>query len=135
MELVGLRTLAHAFWLTPASVWLFTTRDDVEPTNNLAERDLRGFVLRKRKTFFTQSWRGDRFVERVSTVVITCRKQQRNLFDFIIDSCAGRSSSRSARACCQRPEQRTAKPAYVGVGTARVLGGDAPATHYVRART
>ena len=72
--------------LTPASLWLFTTRADVTPTNNMAERDLRPFVLRKRKTFFTQSWRGDRFTERFSTAVQTCRKQSCNVFDFIVST-------------------------------------------------
>lgn len=85
-DLPGLRTLAHAFWLTPESVWLFVARDDVPPTNNLAERDVRLFVLWKRRSFFTQSWRGDRFVERLMTVVVTCRKQARNLFDFVVET-------------------------------------------------
>jgi hypothetical protein len=40
-----MRTLAHVFVLAPESLWLFTTRDDVEPTNNLAERDLRPLVM------------------------------------------------------------------------------------------
>lgn len=90
--LPGLKTLAEAFLLTPASLWLFTTRPDVTPTNNMAERDLRPFVLRKRKTFFTQSWRGDRFIERFATAVQTCRKQARNVFDFVVSSLAGRQS-------------------------------------------
>jgi len=64
----------------------------VTPTNNMAERDLRPFVLRKRKTFFTQSWRGDRFIERFATAVQTCRKQARNVFDFVVLSLAGRQS-------------------------------------------
>jgi hypothetical protein len=34
--LPGLKTLAEAFLLTPASLWLFTTRADVTPTNNMA---------------------------------------------------------------------------------------------------
>ncbi len=75
-------------------MWLFTERDDLTPTNNMAERDLRPFVLRKRKTFFTQSWRGDRFVERISTAVQSCRKQGRNVFDLIVSTIAASADSR-----------------------------------------
>jgi transposase len=89
MDLVGLRTLAHAFWLTPESVWLFLTRADVSPTNNLAERDLRRLVIWKKTSFGTASVRGDRFAERMLTVVMTCRKQARSFFHYVVDVVRG----------------------------------------------
>jgi transposase len=91
MDLPGLRTLAHAFWLQPESVWLFHARDDVPPTNNLAERDLRRLVIWKKTSFGTASLRGDRFAERMLTVVVTCRKQLRSFFNYVVDAVAGRS--------------------------------------------
>jgi transposase len=96
MELPGLRTLAHAFILTSSSVWLFTTDVGVslgiEPTNNLAERDLRRFVLWKKRSFFSQSRRGDRFMERAMTIVCSCRKQGRDLHEFVVKAVVARKS-------------------------------------------
>lgn len=81
-----MRTIAHAFWLTPASIWQFTTTSGVEPTNNIAERDLRCLVTWRRTSHGTQSARGDRFIERALTVSTSCRKQGRNLFAFMLDA-------------------------------------------------
>ena len=44
IALPGLRTPAHAF-VSSDSMWLLTKREDVEPTNNLAERDLQPLVM------------------------------------------------------------------------------------------
>ena len=40
----------------------------VEPTNNMAERDLRRLVLWRKKSYGTRSDRGRRFVERITTI-------------------------------------------------------------------
>jgi transposase len=66
-----------------ASLWLFATTPGVEPTNNSAERALRHFVIWRRTSHGTQSDMGSLFVERILTVVETCRQQQRPVFDFI----------------------------------------------------
>lgn len=55
----------------------------VPPTNNHAERELRGFVLWRKQTAGTRSERGDRFAERVMTVVHTLRKQGRHVLSYL----------------------------------------------------
>ena len=65
-------------------MWTFVERDDVSPTNNHAERELRGFVLWRRRSFGTQSDRGNVFAARVMTVAHTARKQGKNTFAFLI---------------------------------------------------
>ncbi|NVJ12541.1 transposase, partial [Myxococcus sp. AM001] len=40
-----------------AALWTFVDRDGVEPTNNHAERELRAFVLWRKRSFGTQSTR------------------------------------------------------------------------------
>jgi transposase len=65
------------------SLWLFATRPGVEPTNNSAERALRHPVLWRRRSHGTQSDPGSQFVERILSVVETCRQQQRPVFDFL----------------------------------------------------
>lgn len=55
----------------------------VPPTNNHAERELRGFVLWRKQTAGTRSERGDRFAERVMTVVHTLRKHGRHVLSYL----------------------------------------------------
>ncbi len=64
-----------------------STRDGVEPTNNHAERELRAFVLWRKRSFGTQSERGNRFAERLMTVAHTARKQGTNVLEFLTGSC------------------------------------------------
>lgn len=66
------------------ALWTFVERDDVPPTNNHAERELRAFVLWRRRSFGTQSDRGNIFAARVMTVAHTARKQNKNTFAFLI---------------------------------------------------
>ena len=65
------------------ALWTFVERDDVEPTNNHAERELRAFVLWRKRSFGTQSERGNRFAERVMTIAHTARKQGRDVLAFL----------------------------------------------------
>jgi transposase len=70
-----------------AALWTFVDADDVEPTNNHAERELRAFVLWRKRSFGAQSDRGDVFAERLMTVAQTARKQRRNVLGFIEACC------------------------------------------------
>jgi len=65
------------------ALWTFLEIEGVEPTNNLAEQDIRKYVLWRLRSFGTNSDRGDRFVERILTVEATCRKQGRDLFAYL----------------------------------------------------
>ena len=64
--------------------------DGVEPTNNHAEIELRDFVLWRKRSFGTRSARGDRFAERIMTVVRTARKQGLDVLDFLVRSIKAR---------------------------------------------
>jgi len=64
-------------------LWTFAKFSDVDPTNNLAERDLRKIVLWRKKSYGTRSDRGQRFVERISSVYATLKREGRNIFDFL----------------------------------------------------
>ena len=66
-----------------ADLWRFVSVPGLEPTNNRAERALRHSVIWRRSSHGTQSDHGSRFVERILTVVETCRQQQRPVFDFL----------------------------------------------------
>jgi transposase len=68
--------------LWPA-LWTFTTIDGVEPTNNPAERALRGPVIHRKLSLGTQSKTGERFAERALSAATTCRIQHRSLFTYL----------------------------------------------------
>lgn len=70
-----------------AALWTFVSTVGVEPTNNHAERELRAFVLWRKRSFGTQSARGDIYAERVMTVVHTARKQHVNVLGFLVACC------------------------------------------------
>lgn len=63
------------------SLWTFLTRD-VEPTNNRAERALRKLVLVRKIQYGSQSERGMLFMERIQSVIETCRQQKLDVWAF-----------------------------------------------------
>lgn len=65
----------------------FATVEGVEPTNNAAERALRHAVCWRKTSYGTDSAAGSRFVERVLTVVATCRGQCRDVLGFLAECC------------------------------------------------
>ena len=64
-------------------LWTFTRVEGVEPTNNAAERALRHAVIWRRISGGTDSEGGSRFVERMLSVVATCRQQRRPVLDYL----------------------------------------------------
>jgi transposase len=49
------------------ALWTFVEHDSVEPTSNHGELELRDFVLWRKRSFGSQSERGERFAERMRT--------------------------------------------------------------------
>jgi transposase len=70
-----------------AALWTFVRVDGVEPTNNLAERQIRPAVLWRKRSFGTQSQAGSRFAERIMTVVASLKQQHRNVLDYLTEAC------------------------------------------------
>jgi transposase len=70
--------LGHEQWL-----WTFVDVEGVEPTNNEAERTARHGVLWRKTSGGTDSAQGSRFVERILTVVETCRRQGKKVLDYL----------------------------------------------------
>jgi transposase len=65
------------------ALWTFTSIEGVEPTNNPAERALRGPVIHRKVSLGTQSNSGERFAERAHSAAATCRLQRRSLFTYL----------------------------------------------------
>jgi transposase len=66
-----------------AALWTFAKTEGVEPTNNFMERLVRLAVLWRRRSFGCNSEAGCRFVERILTVVQSCRLRDRNTVDYL----------------------------------------------------
>lgn len=67
------------------ALWTFATAHDVEPTNNPAERALRGPVIHRKLSQGTRSPQGERFAERALSAAATCRLQGRSLLAYLRD--------------------------------------------------
>jgi transposase len=65
------------------ALWTFAKHEGVEPTNNHAERALRGAVIYRKLSLGTQSESGERRIERLLSAYTTCRLQHRSLFDYL----------------------------------------------------
>lgn len=68
--------------LWPA-LWTFAGRRGVEPTNNHAERALRGAVIYRKLSLGSQSEAGERRIERLLSASTTCRLQRSSLFEYL----------------------------------------------------
>jgi transposase len=64
-------------------LWTFVRVEGIEPTNNDAERALHHGVIYRKTSGGTDSESGSRFVERMLTVVATCRQQGINVLDYL----------------------------------------------------
>jgi transposase len=70
--------------------WTFASVPGVEPTNNHAERGLRGAVIYRKLSLGSQSEEGERSIERLLSASVTCRLQRRSLFGYLSDVLAAK---------------------------------------------
>jgi len=61
-------------WDKSECIWAFTRVKGMEPTNNLAERNLRNLVIRRKKSYGNRGKRGENFVETITSVCVTARQ-------------------------------------------------------------
>jgi transposase len=67
-------------WPAP---WTFTHTDGVEPTNNHAERGLRGAVIHRKHSLGSQSDHGERTIERLLSASLTRRLRKQSPYDYL----------------------------------------------------
>jgi hypothetical protein len=73
------------------ALWTFGEVDGVEPTNNRADRGLRGAVIYRKLSLRSQSETGERTIERLLSTSQTCRLQRRSLFAYVADLLAAKA--------------------------------------------
>jgi hypothetical protein len=84
------RTFAKNLLKLWPALWTFSEIDGVEPTNNHAERGLRGAVIYRKLSLGSQSEEGERSIERLLSASVTCRLQRRSLFAYLSDVLAAK---------------------------------------------
>ena len=80
------QAIAKRFEKHGKAYFQFITTPGLEPTNNLAEQALRFVVIDRRITQGTRSEKGQRWSERIWTVLATCAQQGRSAMQFLIDA-------------------------------------------------
>ena len=80
------RSLAKNLLKRWPALWTFASLPGVEPTNNHAERGLRGAVIYRKLSLGSQSDQGERSIERLLSASVTCRLQRRSLFAYLSDA-------------------------------------------------
>jgi transposase len=77
------RGLARNLLKVWPALWTFANKQGVQPTNNHAERALRGAVIYRKLSLGSQSQQGERRIERLLSASSTCRLQHRSLFSYL----------------------------------------------------
>lgn len=80
------RAIAQRFRQHGRAYFQFITTPGIEPTNNLAEQALRFVVIDRHITQGTRSENGQRWCERIWTVVATCAQQGRSALQFLTEA-------------------------------------------------
>ena len=74
----------------------FMFADQVEPTNNHSEQQIRHCVIDRRITQGTRGEAGQRYHERMWTMIATCKKQNRSVFSFLQESITAKLAGQPA---------------------------------------
>ena len=80
------QTVCHNLRQLEPALWTFLRVEGVEPTNNAAERSQRRGVMKRDRSFGTQTSAGSRYVERILTTVATCQQHGVNTLTYLIEA-------------------------------------------------
>lgn len=80
------QAMAKRFHTHGQAYFQFITTPGIEPTNNLAEQAIRFVVIDRHITQGTRSDKGQRWCERIWTVLATCAQQGRSAMAFLIEA-------------------------------------------------
>jgi len=80
------KNMATRFKKHGRSYFTFITTPGIEPTNNLTEQAIRFVVIDRKITQGTRSPVGQRWCQRIWTVIATCAQQGRSVFVFLTEA-------------------------------------------------
>ncbi len=91
----GRRFARNVLNIWPA-LWTFASASGVQPTNNHAERALRGAVIYRKLSLGSQSETGEQSTARLLSAHTTCRLQHRSLHAYLIDVLTAKAAGHPA---------------------------------------
>ncbi len=97
------RRFARALLKLWPALWTFAKHRRVQPTNNHAERCLRGAVIYRKLSLGSQSEHGEQRIARLLSAHTTCRLQARSLHAYLIDALTATAAGRPAPLLAERP--------------------------------
>jgi len=77
------------------SLWPFIFIENIEPTNNIAERQIREYVIKRKLSHGSRSERGTRFLEMIYSIVHTCKQKSIKTLEFIEECVYNNFSNKS----------------------------------------
>ncbi len=84
-EAIGASRVAKNIMKSDLMMWKFLDDPENIPlTNNYAERQIRHYVVYRKVSYFTQSKRGNMFLERIISLYLTWRQKKLNLFQNLL---------------------------------------------------
>lgn len=92
------KTTCHNLRQLEPALWTFLRVTGVEPTNNPGEHAQRQGVCKRDRTGGTRTSAGSRYVERILTTVVTCRKQGKNALTYLTEALVAHLNGTPARA-------------------------------------
>ena len=90
------RTMSERLEKHGARYFTFLDHPDLEPTNNLAEQQIRQCVLNRRVTQGVRGAKGQRFWQNIWTVLASLRRRNRDPFSFLADAASAYFNSKPA---------------------------------------
>jgi transposase len=87
------RGLARNLLKAWPALWTFASVNGVEPTNNHAERALRGAVIYRKLSLGSQSEHGEHRIARLLSAHTTCRLQRRSFHAYLIEALGAHARS------------------------------------------
>lgn len=90
------RTLARVFFDHAERLFAFIEHPDVEPTNNVSERELRTAVQWRKTSFGNRSEAGEIATARLLTAVRSCLKQKRHVLAYLTETVRAHRAGQAA---------------------------------------
>ena len=70
-------------WRRFDALWLFIRRENIEPTNNTAERALRPAIIKRNLSFGVDSESSRQFLERMLSIIATSEQQNIDTYHYL----------------------------------------------------
>jgi len=70
-------------WRRSEALWTFIRRENIEPTNNAAERALRPAIIKRNLSFGVDSDSGRQFLERMLSIIATSEQQNIDTYAYL----------------------------------------------------